>query len=169
MTNPPFSSWLKRFSESWAAGGRGHAAPGKPRGARPWLERLEDRTLPSVSIAPTNNNGQGYTALDFNQSGGYTPPDTCGAAGPTGYVETVNQTVALYGTKATGASAVTSSLSNFWFTTGHLAHADSGSSLSDPIVVYDDQIGRFIIGDQDVNFSTHRSTFDIAVSKTSNP
>ena len=61
------------------------------------------------------------------------------------------------------------SLSTFWFTTGGLAHADSGSGLSDPVVTYNDQIGRFIVGDQDVNFNTHVSRFDIAVSKTSNP
>ena len=36
-------------------------------------------------------------------------------------------------------------------------------------MTYDSQIGRFIVGDQDVNFSTHVSTFDIAVSKTSTP
>src|SRR5262249_4677319 len=39
----------------------------------------------------------------------------------------------------------------------------------DPVVVYNDQIGRFIIGDQDIDFNTHRSNFDIAVSKTSSP
>jgi uncharacterized repeat protein (TIGR01451 family) len=130
---------------------------------------LEDRALPSVTIASTNNNGQGYSALDFNQSGGYVPPDTCGAAGPTNYVETVNQTLAIYNPKATGASAVTSSLSTFWFTTGALPHADSGSGLSDPIVTYSDQIGRYIVGDQDVDFNTHVSNFDLAVSKSSSP
>ncbi len=36
-------------------------------------------------------------------------------------------------------------------------------------MVYNDQIGRFIVDDQDVNFNTHRSTFDIAVSKSSSP
>jgi hypothetical protein len=133
------------------------------------LELLEARSLPSVVIASTNNNGQGYAALDFNHSGGYVPPDTCGAAGPTRYVETVNQTVALYGNKATGTPASLSSLSTFWFSTGGLPHAGAGSSLSDPIVTYNDQIGRFIVGDQDVNGNTHVSTFDIAVSKTSDP
>jgi uncharacterized repeat protein (TIGR01451 family) len=129
-----------------------------------------------VTIASTNNNGQGYTALDFNQSGGYTPPDTVGAAGPTNsstghgaYVETVNQTIALYPNKSTGASPLTSSLSNFWFTTGGLPHADIISSLSDPIVAYNDQIGRFIVGDQDVDSFTHVSRFDFAVSKSSDP
>src|SRR5262249_8802013 len=47
--------------------------------------------------------------------------------------------------------------------------ADSGSGLSDPIVTYDEQIGRFIVGDQDVNFNSHVSAFDIAVSRSNNP
>jgi uncharacterized repeat protein (TIGR01451 family) len=129
----------------------------------PRMERLEDRTLLSVTVASS------FAALDFNHSGGYTPPDTNGAAGPSAYVETVNQTVALYGNKNTGSPATTASLSTFWFTTGALAHADSGSGLSDPVVAYNDQIGRFIVADQDVDFNTHFSRFDIAVSKTSNP
>ena len=133
------------------------------------LEWLENRTVLSVTIAASNNGGSGYAGLDFNGSGGYTPPDTNGAAGTSAYVETVNQAVALFPNKATGASPVTVPLSTFWFTTGGLAHADGGSSLSDPIVAYDDLIGRFIVGDQDVNFSTHVSRFDFAVSKTGTP
>src|SRR5947209_5527272 len=131
------------------------------------LERLEDRTVPAVSLL--NNGGNGFAALSFNQSGGYVPPDTTGAAGPSAYVETVNQSVALYANKSTGAGAVTDSLSHFLFTTGHLTRADSGSGLSDPITTYDEQIGRFIVGDQDANFNTHVSAFDLAVSRTSNP
>jgi uncharacterized repeat protein (TIGR01451 family) len=140
-----------------------------PNGKR-WrltLERLDERVLPSVNIL--NNGGNGYSALSFNSSGGYVPPDTCGAAGPSVYVETVNQTLAIYNPKSTGASATTDSLSHFLFTTGALPRADSGSGLSDPIVTYDEQIGRFIVGDQDVNFNTHVSAFDIAVSRSNNP
>ncbi len=169
MSNRVLRNWLNRISRHRHK----HPVARKQRGARPCLERLEDRTVPTVTL------GSNFTALDFNQSGGYTPPDTCGAAGPTSsstglgaYVETVNQAVALY-TNKTGPTqanpAQTSPLSTFWFTTGGLTHADSGSSLSDPIVAYNDQIGRFIIGDQDVNFTTHVSNFDLAVSKTSNP
>jgi uncharacterized repeat protein (TIGR01451 family) len=169
MTNSTPRSWLKRFTQPPPVGKSRRPASPPARRARPWLELLEGRTLPSVTIASTNNNGQGYAALDFNHSGGYVPPDTCGAAGPTNYVETVNQTVALYSPKATGATATTSALSTFWFTTGGLAHADGGSGLSDPIVTYNDQIGRFIVGDQDIDFNTHVSTFDIAVSKSSSP
>lgn len=131
------------------------------RNRRPLVESLEDRTVLSVTVSSS------FAALDFNHSGGYTPPDTNGAVGPSSYVETVNQQVSLY-TKA-GVSVASTPLSTFWFTTGGLAHADSGSGLSDPIVTYNDQIGRFIVGDQDVNFTTHVSTFDIAVSKTSTP
>ena len=131
------------------------------------VERLEDRRLFAVSIL--NNAGSGYSALSFNTSGGYVPPDTCGAAGPSAYVETVNQSLAIYTAKGTGSSAITDSLAHFFFTTGGLSRAGSGSGLSDPIVAYDEKIGRFIVGDQDVNFSTHVSAFDLAVSRSSNP
>ncbi len=129
------------------------------------VERLEDRRLFAVSIL--NNAGNGYSALSFNTSGGYVPPDTTGAAGPSAYVETVNQSLAIYPVKGTGANPITDSLSHFLFTTGGLSR--SGSGLSDPIVAYDEKIERFIVGDQDVNFSTHVSAFDLAVSRTNDP
>src|SRR5262245_37583760 len=55
---------------------RSKSAPHKnTRGTRPIcplsLERLEDRTVPAISIL--NNGGAGYAALSFNQSGGYVP------------------------------------------------------------------------------------------------
>ncbi len=131
------------------------------------LEGLENRVVLSVSVL--NNAGNGIIGLSFNQSsGGYVPPDTCGAAGPSVYVETVNQTLAIYN-KSTGAGNASASLSSFLFTTGGLSRADSGSGQSDPVVTYDEKIGRFIVGDQDVNFNTHVSAFDLAVSKSNNP
>src|SRR5262245_63426684 len=51
------------------------------------IQILEVRTLLSVSVV--NNAGQGYAGLSCNQSGGYVPPDTDGAARPNAYVETV--------------------------------------------------------------------------------
>jgi len=163
-------TWIQRFSSPRLRDGRPPRAASRAlRSRRPELERLEGRALLSVTIAPTNNNGQGYTGLDFNHSGGYVPPDTCGAAGPSSYVETVNQTLAIYSPKSTGATAVTNSFSNFWYTQGGLAKTDSGSFLSDPIVTYDNLIGKFIVGDQDVDSTTLVSNFDFAVSKTNNP
>jgi hypothetical protein len=99
MTNSMIRNWLKPFSRFLLTGRRRHKASSKSRRKGLGLERLEDRTIPSVTIAATNNNGQGYAALSFNQSGGYTPPDTNGAAGPSNYVETVNQTVAIFSPK----------------------------------------------------------------------
>src|SRR5205809_7593791 len=105
MANSIIRNWLRHFSRFSAA--NKHRRRDSKSSRRCWLEILEDRTIPSVTIAASNNNGQGYAALDFNQSGGYVPPDTVGAAGPTNYVETVNQTIAIYSPKATGASATT--------------------------------------------------------------
>src|SRR6478736_2181126 len=88
---------------------RSHSAtntqpPAKKPSWRLVLERLDERVLPSVSIL--NNGGNGYSGLSFNSSGGYVPPDTCGAAGPSAYVETVNQSLAIYPSKSTGAGAI---------------------------------------------------------------
>src|SRR5207248_1873195 len=93
----------------------------------------------------TNSGGQGYTGLDFNQSTGLWPPDTSGAAGPSNYVETVNQTLVIYNPKGTGATQVSDNFLHFFFTAGALTRADGGSSLSNPIVTYDELAGRFIV------------------------
>src|SRR5439155_9995461 len=65
--------------------------------------------------------------------------------------------------------SVSDNFFHFLFTTGGLTRAGAGSFLSDPVVAYDELIGRFIVGDTDVNFSTHVSSFDLAVSKSNNP
>jgi autotransporter-associated beta strand protein len=141
-------------------------------------------------ILPTNKNGQGYTGIDinqalqFNQSLGtptdlLVPPDTNGAAGPSSYVETAAQTLALYTPKQTGASALVKPLTDFWFspTAGNLPPVDNipidstaTRLLTNPTVVYDELIGRFIVADLDVDTSSaHLSALDFAVSKSSNP
>jgi hypothetical protein len=125
------------------------------------LESLEGRTTPSVTIYNS------FSGLDFNQSQGSAPPDTNAAAGPSNIVETVNQEVAIYG--RTPGQATTDSFRNFWYTAGGLPQTSPTSFLSDPVVTYDDHVGRFIIGDQDVDVTNHVSNFDIAVSKSSNP
>src|SRR4051812_6385157 len=90
------------------------------------LERLEDRTVPAVSLL----NGSGYAGLNFSQSsGGYVPPDMSGAAGPSAYVESVNQSIELFPNKAISTGGLRDSLSHFFFTTGGLTRADSGSGL----------------------------------------
>ena len=124
----------------------------------------------ALAIAPTNNGGNGYAALDFPQSTGFVPPDTSGAVGPTSFIETVNQALAIYPNKATGAGPITAPFSTFF---GGLPTV---GGFSDPIVVFDDNIpgqpaanGRFIVVDQNVNPGSGLSLFDIAISKSSSP
>ncbi len=130
---------------------------------RPTLEVLEDRRLLTVTL------NSSYIGMDVIKGEGFVPPDTCGAAGTTNYVETVNQAVTIYTPKATGTTAVTDSFDDFWVTQGGLTRASATSFLSDPIVVWDDQVQRFIVGDQDVDNTNHVSTFDLAVSKSASP
>src|SRR5262249_51539020 len=88
---------------------------------RPSLDHLEDRLVPSGSGA---NVLSSYTGLNVTQSG-FVPPDTQGAAGPNNYVETTNQTIAMFSPKSTGTNATIDSLKDFWYTQGKLAQADS--------------------------------------------
>src|SRR5579859_2992476 len=145
--------WLRRLRAAFA--GIIHRQPIRIRRARyfrPVVERLEKRVQPTVSLLSQFAGIAG--------TGSVAPPDTNGAAGSgTDYVETVNQTLRL-SNKTTGVTVATDSFNHFLFTTGGLPHADGGSFLSDPVVVWDEQIQRFIVGDQDVNFNTHVSNFD---------
>lgn len=116
-------------------------------------------------ITLLNNGGNGYAGVDFTHSGGGLPPDTCGAAGPSSYVETTNQEIALYSPKGTGATASLDGLADFFFTVGGLPHGFS--DIEDPTMIYDELNGRFIVGEQD--YGNGFSNFLLAVSKTSNP
>ena len=130
-------------------------------------EPLEVRILPSVTVA--NAGGSGYAGLNYSQSGGYVPPDPSGAVGPNGYMEVINSAIALYPTKATGVGMINDRLSHFMGTVGGLPNVDSGAATTDPTIVYDDVIGRFIVGVQNYDMNTHLSVIELAVSKTSNP
>ena len=101
------------------------------------VEQLENRIVPSIALQSE------YTGITYANSG-YVPPDTQGAAGTTNYVETTNQEIALFSPKNTGASQVSDSFSDFWLTQGKLSRPDSTSILADPVVVWDEQIQRFI-------------------------
>jgi hypothetical protein len=131
------------------------------------IQILEDRTLLSVAVA------HNYAALNFTQSGGFVPPDSNGAAGPSSFVESVNQTVAIFSSKTSATPALITPLDTFYFTNGGLPHVSinplDNIFRSDPIVTYDNLIGRFIVGDQEVDDTSHLSNFLVAVSKTSNP
>jgi fibronectin-binding autotransporter adhesin len=158
------SSWLRLFGRASPRSKKTNRQTyRKHKAAAPAVERLEDRTTPAAVL------NSAYNALDHTMSG-FRPPDTSGAVGPTNYVETVNQLLSIYTPKGTGTASVRDDFGHFWYTVGGLSQTDSNSFLSDPIVTYDNLMGRFIVGDQDVDFgSAHVSNFDIAVSKTSSP
>src|SRR5262249_37868675 len=146
MSHTRFSQLRKRLP-----GGAGGSRPAhrKLPSARPSIEALEARLVPTVSIL---NNFDGLI------SGA--PPDTCGAAGPKSYVETVNSSVTIFGKNGT-TIASPDGLSDFLFTQGGLK---SMGGLEDATMAYDEVTGQFIVGDLDGG-----KALDIAVSRTSSP
>ncbi len=124
----------------------------------PLLEQCEDRTLLSLNI------GTNFTGAGINQSEGFIPPDTQGAAGPTQLVETINNSVSIF--SKTGALLSQTSLDSFFNTA--LAAGGGGTVANfsyDPRIVYDPQSQRFFVAGDD-NPQQHNS-FIIAVSNSS--
>jgi hypothetical protein len=155
-------SFRRWFQRCFSASEKTSKARARRDTARILLERLEERTAPAVNLLTS------FAGLNSTDSG-FVPPDTQGAAGSGNtYVQTANQVIGLF-SKATGSRIGTDQLSDFWYNQGGLPQTDSGSFLSDPIIVWDEQIGRFIAGDQDVDFSTHVSNFDLAISRNADP
>src|SRR5690242_19898737 len=103
MINFAWKTWIKQASQSlWRREGqRSKPLPRRVRSCRPWLERLEDRTLLSVTLQNS------YPGLGFASSGGLSvPPDTQAAAGTKSVVETVNQAIVIYPQKTNNGGAV---------------------------------------------------------------
>jgi hypothetical protein len=126
------------------------------------LEVLESRLAPAVSVL--NSFGGAFSAGDR-------PPDTCGAAGPNSYIETVNTEVKIFD-KTTGAAIADDNLQNFLWTVGGITPATANARLGDATMCYDEIIGRFVVGITDFRPSDifqGPSQFDFAVSNTSNP
>ena len=87
----------------------------------------------------------GFPGMDFNDSNpnnpshGSVPPDTHAAAGPNHIVATVNTAFSIFN-RATGALVSGPNDLNDFFS------LPSSHSLSDPVVAYDELLGRFFIG-----------------------
>src|SRR5437660_10997950 len=74
---------------------------------RPEFERLEDRTLPSVTL------GVNYAGINSNSSScGCEPPDTIAAAGPSTVIELVNLALQI-NTKSGALSSTTPRATSF--------------------------------------------------------
>jgi hypothetical protein len=84
----------------------------RPTGQRLHLEQLESRLAPAVSLL------NHFDGMNFNVNTPHgAPPDTCGAAGPNSYVETVNAAVTIYN-KSTNAVIASDNLYDFLYNKG---------------------------------------------------
>jgi hypothetical protein len=113
-----------------------------------------------------------FPGIDLNTSSNVsTPPDTQGAAGPSNYIETVNQAIGIYN-KSNGTIINTDSLSDFFFTQGGLARVSATDEQTDSFIVYDTIAQRFIAGDLEFDTSAGNGAANallLAVSKTNDP
>jgi autotransporter-associated beta strand protein len=163
-----FSTWLRRSFPSTFLSRKQIIRRNSPRPPR--LERLEDRITPNITVTTS------YAGLNAGNSGD-APPDTNGAAGTVSYIQTANQVMRLFPNKNSSAGTITSQLSTFFYNQGGLpsnwssgGQTQGSPGLSDPIIVWDEQINRFIVGDQQIDFNGGPvSAFYIAVSTSATP
>ncbi len=120
---------------------------------RPQVVTLEDRTLMSVDL------WNAFPGL----STGAQPPDTTGAAGPDYVLEAINLSAAWYD-KSSGSQIYSKPLSTIFSSAGLTGIL----SLSDPVAMYDEFTGQFVIGALDYNTSS-QSRFDLAISNDEDP
>jgi hypothetical protein len=127
---------------------------------RPQLLELETRVVPSVSVANT------FLGMNFGNTPGYVPPDTCAAAGPSEIVETVNTDIAIYN-KSGGAILSPTDLATFFQSVGPI------NQLSDSAVEYNELAGTFFVGVLNITFdifgNPSSDSYLYAVSNNNSP
>ncbi|MCB8959714.1 MAG: hypothetical protein H6651_05340 [Ardenticatenales bacterium] len=107
--------------------------------------------------------GVNFAALDYAETATNAPPDPEIAVGPNHIVAVVNVAIQIYSKTGSDATAVIPA-NNFFGT-----HPDCDEGLLyDPNVVFDEEIGRYLIGFDMGPFSTDGG-YCLAVSQTSNP
>ncbi len=117
----------------------------------------------AVNAIPTPSKN--FAGLDlFNWGSGW-PPDTNGDIGPNHYIQTVNTSIGIYNRSGTLLSAVT--FDTFFLGTGTPC---DDNNQGDPIVLYDDVSGRWIITDFAWDDLQNGPYYEcIAVSRTADP
>jgi hypothetical protein len=124
-----------------------------------------DATILAAAPSPSTS----FKGLDLQNWGGGWPPDTHGDVGPEHYIQAVNTSIGVFD-KASGTL-----LAPFTFNDFFVANGGSGAcatlNYGDPVVLYDQVSGRWII--TDFAFAGNGSTPPyyecIAVSKTADP
>jgi hypothetical protein len=120
---------------------------------------LETRTLLAIHVLSTIEGINRITS-----SCNCEPADTDIAVGPAQVVETVNTAIAFFD-KDTGDQLFRQSLTQFFARVG----TGQDTSLSDPLVVYDDLAQRFFVLVLEYNVPMRHTFVSFAVSDTSNP
>jgi hypothetical protein len=144
--------------------GRGPSPNRRPApGERLTVERLEDRTLPSIS-------GFAFAGLDYDPNQGLTPPDTITAAGPNHVLEAVNTNLLIIN-RAGFPNNITGTVQAFTDFFPGMTHSLFGLSdvISDPSVNYDPAAGKWVVSILDIDLQNDKGYLDVAVSDTSDP
>ena len=115
---------------------------------------------PTPTPTPVPVSGASFPGLQFSDSGGYVPPDTILAAGPTYIFETVNLAGRIF-TK-TGSTVSTFSLFNFF-------NLPTSTELTDPRILFDPSSQRWFVVTTTVNKSGTPGGWNLAVSASSDP
>lgn len=150
-------NWVRHWLQRGSRQGRRHLRNDRERFRRPRLEWLEDRCLPSVTLA------QNFPGINVFQAGGPTPPDTILAVGPTSVIQGVNNAIQITdkaGNLIAGPQQFPSLFSPI-FTSGHF--------FSDSFVVFDDLASRFYLCILEIDSSASFADLDFAVSNSANP
>jgi hypothetical protein len=153
-------NWQRNRADSQAVKRRKGRTPSdyrRPTYAAPHLELLEDRSLPSVTLM------QNFPDINFQDSGGFTPPDTMMAVGPQAVVGAVNTAITLK-SKTGAVLAAPEQFSTFF-----ASIFQAGDTFSDPYLLYDDQAQRFYVAVLEIPANEQQTVIDFAVSNSANP
>ncbi len=145
-------NWLSRVCRLAAVpserGGKSRARK-KSKSVRLSVEKLEDRTTPSVTLG-VSVDGMNTS----NNFGNVQPPDTIAAAGPNHVVEMVNLGIEVFDKSGNVTSAPQSLLTFF---SNH-----KNGNQSDPFVFYDEIGGKFVAGVLDYSNTNKGDYVDFA-------
>jgi hypothetical protein len=122
----------------------------------PRLQRLEDRTTPTVNLSGA------FQGMNFNDPGNQgIPPDTNAAVGPTSVLETVNTSLKLFDRAGNTITSMTGD-TFFGITNGN-------AIVTDPFVIFDEYAQRFVVYFIDIDMGAQTALFHIAVSNNAAP
>ncbi len=132
----------------------------------PVLQTNENMSASIALAAPSALTS--FKGLDLQNWGGGWPPDTHGDVGPNHYVQAVNTSIGIFD-KATGNRLAAFTFNNFFVAAGG-SGVCATYNQGDPIVLYDQISGRWIITDFAFSSVSKPPYYEcIAVSKTADP